>query len=152
MADFSMSRSTTINAPTDRVHGLLDDFRQWQEWSPWEGLDPALERRYSGPAAGVGSRYHWSGNRKAGEGDMEIVESTPSRVAVDLQFLKPFKARNLTSFDLEQVGGGQTRVVWTMTGQRNPVMSLAGKLFFDKAIGKDFDRGLASLKAAAEAR
>lgn len=107
MAAFSMSRSTTINAPTDRVHGLVDDFRQWQEWSPWEGLDPALERRYSGPAAGVGSRYHWSGNRKAGEGEMEIVESTPSRVAVDLQFLKPFKARNLTSFDLEQAGGGR---------------------------------------------
>lgn len=152
MADFSMSRSTTVNAPTDRVHGLVDDFRAWQQWSPWEGLDPALQRTYSGPASGVGSRYHWSGNRKAGEGEMEIVESTPSRVAVDLQFLKPFKARNLTTFELEQVGGGHTRVVWTMTGRRNHVMSLAGKLFFDKSIGKDFDRGLASLKAAAEAR
>ena len=152
MADFSMSRSTTIDAPTDRVHGLVDDFREWQQWSPWEGLDPDLERSYQGPATGVGSHYRWSGNRKAGEGAMEIVESTPSRVAVDLQFLKPFKARNLTTFDLVQVGGGHTRVVWTMSGHRNPVMSLAGKLFFDRAIAKDFDRGLASLKAAAEQR
>jgi hypothetical protein len=39
-----------------------------------------------------------------------------------------------------------------MTGKRNPVMALAGKLFFDKTIAKDFDRGLASLKAAAETR
>jgi Polyketide cyclase / dehydrase and lipid transport len=107
MADFSMSRSTTVNAPSDRVHALVDDFHQWQQWSPWEGLDPHLERTYSGPASGVGSRYHWSGNKKAGEGDMEIVESVPSRVAVDLQFLKPFKARNLTTFDLEQVGGAR---------------------------------------------
>ena len=83
---------------------------------------------------------------------MEIVECTPTRVAADLKFLKPFKARNLTAFDLEQVGGGMTRVTWTMTGRRNPVMALAGKLFFDKAIGKDFDKGLAALKAAAEAR
>jgi hypothetical protein len=152
MPDFSMSRSTTVDAPSDRVHGLVDDFRQWQQWSPWEGLDPDLERRYLGPASGVGSRYHWSGNRKAGEGEMEIVESTPSRVAVDLQFLKPFKARNLTTFDLEQVGGGHTRVVWTMSGRRGVLMSLAGRLFFDRSIGKDFDRGLASLKAAAESR
>ncbi|WP_457206772.1 SRPBCC family protein [Nocardioides sp. P5_C9_2] len=152
MADFSMSRSTTIDAPTDRVHGLVDDFHQWPQWSPWEGLDPDLERSYQGPASGVGSHYRWSGNRKAGEGAMEIVESTPSRVAVDLQFLKPFKARNLTTFDLVQVGGGHTRVVWTMSGHRNPVMALAGKLFFDRAIAKDFDRGLASLKAAAEQR
>jgi hypothetical protein len=152
MGGFSMSRSTTVDAPVDRLHGLLDDFREWQKWSPWEGLDPHLERTYSGPASGVGSRYHWAGNKKAGAGDMEIVESTPSRVAVDLQFLKPFKAHNLTTFELEQAGGGLTQVVWTMSGRRNPVMSLAGRLFFDKAIAKDFDRGLASLKAAAESR
>lgn len=147
-----MSRSTTVDAPTDRVHGLLDDFREWRQWSPWEGLDPHLERTYSGPPSGVGSRYHWSGNRKAGEGEMEVVESTPSRVAVDLRFLKPFKARNLTTFELEQAGGGLTRVVWTMSGRRNPVMALAGRLFFDRAVARDFDRGLASLKAAAESR
>jgi hypothetical protein len=152
MADFTMSRSTTVDAPTDRVHGLVDDFREWQQWSPWEGLDPHLERTYSGPSSGVGSRYHWSGNNKAGEGEMEIVESTPTRVAVDLRFLKPFKAHNVTTFDLEQVGGGHTRVVWTMSGARNPVMALAGRLFLDRSIGKDFDRGLAALKAAAEAR
>lgn len=152
MGDFSMSRSTIINASADQVHGLVDDFRLWPQWSPWEGLDPALERTYSGPASGVGSRYHWSGNKKAGEGEMEIVESIPARVAVDLQFLKPFKARNLTTFDLQQAGEGQTRVVWTMSGRRGVVMSLAGKLFFDRAIGKDFDKGLASLRSAAESR
>jgi hypothetical protein len=152
MAEFSMSRSTTVDAPSDRVHGLVDDFREWPLWSPWEGLDPDLERTYSGPSSGVGSRYRWSGNRRAGQGEMEILESTPSRVSVDLRFLKPFKARNLTTFDLEQAGGGHTRVVWTMSGTRSLVMSLAGRLFLDRSIGKDFDRGLASLKAAAEAR
>jgi hypothetical protein len=150
MADFSLTRSTTVDAPTDRVHALVDDFHEWQQWSPWEGVDPFLERTYSGPPTGVGSRYRWSGNRKAGRGEMEIVGSSPSQVAVDLTFLKPFKAHNRITFDLQQAGGGHTRVVWTMTGGRNPVMSLAGRLFFDRAIGRDFDRGLASLKAAAE--
>lgn len=152
MAHFEMSRSTTINAPADRVHSLLNDFREWQQWSPWEGLDPDLKRTFTGPATGVGSHYAWAGNKKAGEGTMEITESTPSSVAIDLEFLKPFKASNVTAFDLTEAGSGTTRVNWTMTGTRGLIMGLMGKLFFDKAIGKDFDKGLAQLKAAAESR
>jgi hypothetical protein len=149
MARFEMSRFTTIEAPPERVHALLDDFHEWRQWSPWEDVDPDLERTYTGPDRGVGAHYAWSGNNKAGQGTMEITESTPSTVAVDLRFLKPFKAENVTRFDLAPAGDG-TRVTWTMTGHRGAVMGLMGKLFFDQAIGKDFDRGLARLKAAAE--
>lgn len=149
MAQFEMSRSTTVAAPPERVHVLLDDFREWRKWSPWEELDPELQRTYTGPERGVGSHYEWSGNKKAGQGSMEIIESTPSAVAVDLRFFKPFEATNITRFDLTPAGGG-TQVVWTMTGERSAMMGLMGKLFFDKAIGKDFDKGLAQLKAAAE--
>ncbi len=149
MADFSMSRSTRIEAEPARVHALLDDFREWQKWSPWEGLDDNLHREYSGPDHGVGSTYHWSGNKKAGEGEMAITESTPRAVVVDLQFLKPIKASNVTRFDLTPSANG-TDVTWTMTGERSAVMSLMGKLYFDKTIGKDFDKGLATLKREAE--
>lgn len=150
MAAFEMTRSTTIAAPPERIHPLLDDFRNWQQWSPWEGLDPDLQRTFTGPERGVGAHYAWSGNRKAGQGTMEIVESTPHTVAVDLRFLKPFEATNITRFDLTPAGAG-TAVVWTMTGERGAVMGLMGKLYFDRAVGKDFDRGLAQLKAVVEA-
>ena len=149
MAAFEMSRSTTIAAPPERIHAVLDDFRAWQQWSPWEGLDPDLQRTFTGPERGVGSHYEWSGNKKAGHGTMEIIESTPHAVVVDLRFLKPFEATNITRFDLTPTGAG-TDVVWTMTGERGAVMSLMGKLYFDKAIGKDFEKGLAQLKAVAE--
>ncbi|PUA80869.1 SRPBCC family protein [Nocardioides currus] len=152
MADFSMSRSTTINAPSDRIHSHLDDFHEWPQWSPWEGLDPDMERTYTGPEKGVGSHYAWAGNKKAGEGTMEITGSTPSRIEIALGFLKPFKASNVTVFELAPAGAGATRVTWHMTGRRNPIMAIAGKLFFDKAIAKDFDRGLARLKTVSEAR
>lgn len=144
-----MSRATHIDAPPERVLPLLEDFREWQQWSPWEGLDPDLKRTFTGPEKGVGSHYHWSGNKKAGEGTMEIVAAGPQGVVVDLQFLKPFKATNVTEFTLTPAGGG-TDVDWVMTGERSAVMSLMGKLFFDRSIGKDFEKGLASLKAAAE--
>jgi len=149
MADFSLSRSTRVHADAAAVHALIDDFREWRKWSPWEGVDPDLRRVYSGPDHGVGSTYHWSGNRKAGEGEMRIAASTPDAVVVDLAFLKPFKATNVTTFTLAPVGDA-TEVTWTMTGSRSPVMSLAGKLFFDKSIGGDFERGLAALKQEAE--
>lgn len=149
MTDFSLSRSTRIQAPPDRVHALLDDFREWRRWSPWEGVDPDLRREYSGPERGVGSAYHWAGNRKAGEGEMTITGSTPTSLVVDLAFLKPFKATNVTRFDLAPTGEA-TEVTWTMTGTRSAVMSLMGRLFFDKSIGKDFERGLAALKREAE--
>jgi hypothetical protein len=149
MADFSLSRSTTIQAPPDRIHALVDDFREWQKWSPWEGVDPDLDREYSGPDHGVGSTYHWSGNKKAGEGEMRITGSTPTALVADLEFLKPFKATNVMSFAMAP-NGDATDVTWTITGRRNVVMSLMGKLFFDKSIGKDFERGLAALKRESE--
>jgi carbon monoxide dehydrogenase subunit G len=149
MADFSLARSTRVQAPPARVHALVDDFREWRKWSPWEDLDPDLDREYTGPDHGVGSTYHWSGNKKAGEGEMRITESTPTSVVVDLEFLKPFKATNVTAFALVP-SGDATEVTWTMTGTRSAIMSLMGKLFFDKSIGNDFEKGLAALKQEAE--
>ncbi|NYJ01802.1 carbon monoxide dehydrogenase subunit G [Nocardioides thalensis] len=149
MAAFTQSRETTIAAPPAKIHAILDDFHQWQGWSPWEEMDPDLKREFSGPAKGVGSHYAWEGNKKVGTGSMEITGSTPERIDIDLEFIAPFKASNKTIFELVPEGAG-TRVVWTMTGDRGLLMSVMGKLFFDKAIAKDFDRGLANLKALAE--
>jgi hypothetical protein len=149
MPSFSVTREITLDAAPETVHALIDSFRAWQGWSPWEGVDPQLQRTYSGPDAGVGAHYAWSGNKKAGAGTMEIVGSAPEQIDIDLHFLKPFKATNRTTFRMARSGSG-TRVSWTMSGRRSPLMSLAGALFFDKAIGKDFERGLAALKARAE--
>ncbi|MEL2198884.1 hypothetical protein V2W56_19060, partial [Acinetobacter baumannii] len=88
-------------------------------------VDPDLDREYSGPDHGVGSTYHWSGNKKAGEGEMRITGSTPTSLVADLEFLKPFKATNVMSFALAP-DGGATDVTWTITGRRNAVMSLMG--------------------------
>ena len=151
MADFSLSRSTRVHASPDRIHALLDDFREWQKWSPWEGLDPDLRRTYSGPETGPGAVYMWEGNRKAGAGRMEITEAIdPTSVSIDLRFLKPFKAQNQTVFHIRPEGSG-SHVTWTMTGRRTLVTKIMG-IFksMDAMIGPDFERGLASLKSTVE--
>lgn len=147
---YEVTRRATINAPVAEIHGLVDDFREWQRWSPWEGMDPDQVRTYSGSDSGVGAVYEWRGNRKVGEGRMEIRQSTPDRVVVALDFLKPFKSSNTTSFELKDLGG-TTEVTWRMVGPLTTATRIMG-IFrsMDKMIGPDFERGLAQLAAATE--
>ena len=116
---FTVTRSTEIAAPADAIYPLLSDFRRWPQWSPWERLDPAMEHVYEGTESGAGAIHRWRGNRKAGEGRAEITAATePSEVVRDLEFLKPFKARNVVTYTLEPAGEG-TRVTWRMDGELN---------------------------------
>ncbi|MEV0297936.1 SRPBCC family protein [Nocardia sp. NPDC050710] len=151
MAEFEVVRQAVISAEPSRIHALINNFHEWPKWSPWEDLDPQLQRTYSGAESGVGAKYAWVGNRKAGSGSMEIVDSTEREIGVRLEFIKPWKATNQVTFALNPVSSG-TEVVWRMTGQHAGLMSLLSKVMpMDKMIGKDFDKGLTRLKAAAEA-
>ena len=151
MGDFEVVRTTTIAAERERVHGLIDDFHAWRRWSPWEDVDPDLEREYSGPESGPGARYAWEGNRKAGKGNMEIVSSSPERVDVRLTFEKPWKATNDVAFVLTPAGDQATEVTWRMTGTTTGFAALFSKVMsMDRLVGKDFEKGLARMKAAAE--
>jgi hypothetical protein len=150
MAGFSVTRSITVNASSHLVHGLINDFRKWPQWSPWEDLDPDLQRTYTGPDQGEGARYEWKGNRKAGQGAMVIDGSTSEQVVMTINFLKPIRATNTTRFQITPTDHG-TQVTWEMSGEQKGVMSLLGKVYpMDKMIGPDFEKGLARLKAVAE--
>ena len=152
MADYEVVRSTTVNAPPATLHALINDFHEWRAWSPWEDLDPNLNRIHSGPASGVGAHYAWEGNRKAGKGSMEITSSTPESIGFALMFVKPFKANNRFTFTLTPSETG-TSVTWRMTGEQKGLMWLFGKVMsMDKLVGKDFEKGLRRLKAVAESK
>ena len=148
---FSVQRSTTINAPADKVFPLINDFHRWAEWSPWEKLDPDMKRSFGGPAAGVGTTYGWTGNSKVGEGRMEILKADPAaRVDIKLDFIKPFEGHNIAEFTLTPKGQS-TEVLWVMHGPAPFISKLMGVFVsMDSMIGKDFESGLANLKAAAE--
>ncbi len=149
---YVVQRSTTIAASREDLFDRVARFSRWPEWSPWEELDPDMDKTYTGTDGEVGSGYAWSGNRKAGQGAMEMTKIVaPSRMEADLEFLKPFKSKNTMSFDLADGGDSGTTVTWTMNATHNlmtRVMSLFGLM--DKMIGKDFEKGLAALKTQAE--
>lgn len=147
---YSVERQRYFDAPPAAVLERIVDLRGWQAWSPWEDLDPDLERTYGGADVGVGAWYAWDGNRKAGKGRMEIVGVTASTVAIDLQFIKPFKSRSTTEFILRPEGGG-TRVTWRVTGPKTFMIRAMGIFTsMDKVLGPDFEKGLERLEADVE--
>ena len=150
MSNFEVSRSTNIAADAAGVHGRINDFHEWTAWSPWEDIDPNLQRTYTGPDQGVGAHYAWQGNRQAGKGSMEIVSSTPEQIGIRLSFLKPWKATNDVTFTLAPTGTG-TEVTWRMTGEHRGLGKVFSKVVsMDKLVGRDFEKGLARLKAVSE--
>jgi carbon monoxide dehydrogenase subunit G len=150
--DFRIERSAQVSAPREVVFGIINDFRQWGRWSPFDKRDPNMKKNFEGPASGPGAIYTWNGNSEAGEGRMTIVESKPGElISMKLEFSRPFKASNVVNFKLAPSEGG-TRVSWIMDGKHNFVMK-AMSLFMDmdKMVGKDFEQGLVNLNSVAQA-
>ena len=148
---FRLERSTHIKAPPEKIFVLIDDFKQWEAWSPWEKIDPALKRTYSGAASGVGAIYEWNGNKDIGQGRMEIIESTPpAMVSLKLDFVTPFEAHNFVEFSLS-AEGDSTTVTQAMYGP-SPYISKLMTIFFsmEKMVGDKYEEGLVNLKTLAE--
>jgi carbon monoxide dehydrogenase subunit G len=147
----NIERSISVHARPEKIFPLINDFRQWAAWSPYEKRDPAMKKTYSGASSGTGAVYEWNGNRQVGQGRMEIVDtSPPSRVTIKLDFMKPFEGHNVATFTIVPAGS-ETTVTWKMTGPSAFMTKVIGMFMnMDKMIGTDFEAGLASLKVIAE--
>lgn len=148
---FRVERSASIKAPPEEIFVHINDFRAWNAWSPWAKKDPAMKATYGAITQGKGATYQWDGNSEVGMGRMEIVDATPpSRVAIKLDFLKPFEAHNTVELTVQAQGDG-ANVSWTMFGPQPFIAKIMGVFVsMDSMVGKDFEAGLANLKAIAE--
>lgn len=144
-----VERSIVIDRPASVVFATVNSFQRFDEWSPWQELDPNMKQGASGPRSGVGATLTWSGNDKVGTGTQKITAVEPDRtVTTELAFdgMTPAKAE----FRLAPAGTG-TQVTWTMDSDMgtNPIGRYFG-LMLDGMIGKDYERGLTKLKAVVE--
>jgi hypothetical protein len=150
---FTVQRSALLQAPAERIFPLVNNFHRWTSWSPWENKDPAMKRSYSGAESGKGAVYAWNGNKNVGSGRMEILDaSSPSKITIKLDFLKPFEGHNTAEFTFAPERDiSATNVIWVMQGP-SPFMSKVMQVFMnlDKMIGRDFEAGLANLKKLVE--
>jgi hypothetical protein len=147
---FEVRRSTDIKASADVIFPLINDLHAFNSWNPFDKRDPNIKGAYAGPESGKGARYDFESG-KSGTGRIEIVDTTPfSRVIMRLTMIKPIAADNRVAFTLEPQGA-VTRVTWAMDGS----VPFVGKIIhlvlnMDKMVGRDFETGLADLRALAE--
>jgi hypothetical protein len=146
-----VERSAGIKASPEKIFPMISDFHNWSAWSPYEKLDPAMKRTFSGAPRGNGAVYEWEGNSNVGQGRMEITNASPSsNVTIKLDFVKPMEGHNVAVFTLEPKGD-TTNVTWSMDGPTPYLGKLIGVfLNMDNMIGNDFATGLGNLKAQAE--
>jgi carbon monoxide dehydrogenase subunit G len=152
-SDFRVERSIVVAVPPAAAFAQVNDFHKWGAWNPWAKMDPAMKETYDGAPSGVGAGYSWSGNKDVGSGRMTLTESRPVElIRIKLDFLKPFAATNTAEFTFKP-NGNQTIVTWSMFGKSNFICKLMGLFMsMDKMIGTQFEKGLADLKKAAEAK
>jgi len=145
-----IERSVSIKASPIIVFSLIRDFHKWNSWSPYENLDPAMKRTFSGTEYGKGAVYTWEGNMKVGAGRMEIIDTTLSKITIKLDFSRPFEGHNTSEFIIHP-DGENMKVTWAMYGP-NHFLGKFMSIFMnmDKMIGNDFETGLSNLKSLAE--
>lgn len=147
---YSTQRRIVIHSSPERLHGLINDLRQLNTWSPYNRKDPSIALTYQGPTVGPGAAFDFKGNSKVGSGRIEITATAPTKVTMSLHMIEPFEGRNVIEFILEPQGA-DTTVIWAMQGP-SPLLSKVVGIFLDmdQMIGRDFEAGLANLKALAE--
>ncbi len=144
--DLNVTRSATIAAPPEALFKVVNDFRQWDAWSPWSKLDPNMKKSLEGPPEGVGAVYRWSGNNEVGEGSTRLIESKPNeKIGMKLEFVRPFAGTSDVQFTFVPEGAG-TKVTWSMQSKKPFIGKLMG-MFMDceKMCGDQFSEGLTNL-------
>jgi Polyketide cyclase / dehydrase and lipid transport len=150
--DFRVQRSASIKAAPETIFPHINDLHAFNTWNPFNKKDPNIKGSYSGAANGAGAAYAFEGNKDVGRGRIEITDSRPaSEVRMSLHILAPMEGRNVVEFLLKPESGQATRVTWAIQGPM-PYISKVLSLFCDMEamIGKEFENGLADLKAIVE--
>ncbi len=151
--DCRVEREITIDRPKDDVFAYAKMVKNQNVWGPWYKRDPAMKQEFVGTDGTPGFVSRWaSQDPEVGSGEQEIKNVVDGeRLETELRFKEPFESKADTYLTTDAVGEGQTKVKWGFaTEMPRPMNLMLLVIDMDQAIGKDFEEGLASLKAELE--
>lgn len=149
-AQVVVSRSISIDAPPESVFAIVGDLRRFHEFSPLAELDPNIRYAFEGTESGVGQRMVWtSDNPEFGSGIRTIMDYDPPRRVV-FKVVSDTRDRSVSAFELAPTTTG-TEAMWTFTTDLDRIPARWSGLLYDRRIGAEYEKGLARLKAVAEA-
>jgi hypothetical protein len=150
--EIKATKEIIINKPVSEVFNYIKYLKNQQYYSKWATLDPDMKNEFRGTDAAPGFVNHWSGNKKVGEGEQEIIAVDEGKsLTTDLRFIKPFRSYAKAVMTTDAVDANSTKVTWGFESKMNYPMNVM-KLFMNmnEMIGKDFSTGLANLKIVLE--
>lgn len=142
-SDFEVARTRTINLPSSIIYNNLNDYKNWEEWGPWQEEDPTMTFNYPENTSGKGGSYNWEG--KDGKGKMETISvSENSSIDQKLTF-EDFEPSDVY-WKLNETENG-TEVTWGMKGKKNFMFKLFTTFMgsMEKTVGPMYERGLEKL-------
>ncbi len=149
---YEVSRSITINRPLSEVFTYLKSLKNQDNWSPWAERDPNMKKTFTGTDGEVGFISAWeSDHKQVGTGEQEVTGIIENEaINSQLRFLKPFKSTSDAYLRVAEASGG-TNVTWGFAGTNKfPINIMMLFMNMEKAIGGDFEQGLAKLKTTLE--
>ena len=146
--DYDVNRSITIDQPVSKVFEYLKYLKKQDEWSPWNKKDPNMKKEFEGVDGQVGAISRWEGNKDVGTGEQEITRIVENEVVESrLRFFKPWKSESDAYLKVQETGSDQTTVTWGFSGHNKfPISIMMLFMNMDKAVGNDFNEGLATMK------
>ena len=150
-ADVHVERTMEMKAAPDAVYNQVNNLKNWDNWMPWNKLDPNWERTWGQQTEGEGASYAWkSEKRDVGQGSITITKSVPNEmVETNLHFEGQGDATG--TYKIEKTDAG-SKFTWGMDMDMgsNPFKRLMGGMM-DKMMAPWFDKGMVSLDSAAAA-
>ncbi|MEO8150182.1 MAG: SRPBCC family protein [Bacteroidia bacterium] len=146
---FDINRSITIKAPVDVAFEPINDFNQWQTWSPWKEKDTAMKITVTGTIGEPGYKYEWESTKKdVGKGSLTRITTVQNKTIENDLFFADMGMTSRTYFSFEETPEG-TKVTWGDKGEL-PFFSRIMSPMMEKMIAPDFEHGLAKIKALVE--
>ncbi|MFZ9388150.1 MAG: SRPBCC family protein [Chitinophagaceae bacterium] len=147
-----VERSITLRAPAETVYEQISRLENFKEWSAWSSEDSLAIYTLGGTDGTPGATMSWKGDAAvSGDGSIKITELEKNRkVSHEFLFESPRKMKGLSDFTISGQGG-TTNVTWKfrlLTPRPWNIFNLFSSM--DKELGKDFERGLESLRLRTE--
>ncbi|MGZ8517102.1 MAG: SRPBCC family protein [Chitinophagaceae bacterium] len=141
-----VKREIVINAPLQKVFDFLKMLKNQDKFNKWAEADPDRNWEYKGTDGAVGFIISWKGNKKAGEGEKEIMNIIEGkRIETQIRFVRPMSTVADVIMETETVSDNQTKVSLINSGTLKYPMNIFIPIAENK-FPKDMDASLSTLK------
>jgi uncharacterized protein YndB with AHSA1/START domain len=147
-----VERTVEMSAPAEKIFPYLNTPNLFSQWSPWSKLDPQMKVQFMGPESGEGAGMSWQSEQSNVGNGSWIISRAVDNEALDMVMDFGDQGTANSFFRLDP-NNAQTKVTWgfdTDAGM-NPVMRWFG-LMMDSMVGKEYEKGLNTLKNIVETK